>query len=194
MPGELRDDPYRRLRKRLFFSGRSVHQMEPADSVLIRREHHTIPIRRKRERLDVPLNVVREKLVTARLEIEICKALEFRSAIRYVIDALSILAELRIRAVENRFAVTRRRDQLLCAGLDIERPEIALVSRSEIRQDQLAIVRRPIEHGPIFTRKLSDHVVRFWVVRIDHVDIQILPVAPVRRIGKQLSGVGPNRI
>src|SRR5438309_10892923 len=109
---------------------------------------------------------------------------DLRSLIAGEIDVIPVAGEASRRISDWRIL---RRDLALCSRREIEQIELALIRRNRVVDEKLFGVWREIGDRPSPTLDLQHHPRRLRLHRIDDVEIGVLPASPRRCVSEPLA-------
>src|SRR5262249_7615634 len=136
----------------------------------------------------IPLDVGSQILRLQRGQIEVRQPLELRIAIGGGVEALAVLAELRV-AISNLLGSFLRKLLLLC-GRHIHEPYIRFVYRDPLNEKKLPVIWRPVGRLPSSALKLQQHAVRLGIAGIHYPKIGVLAIATSRCVCKFATLIG----
>ena len=181
-PADSGDQSGRQLGNTALGARRGADHAQHAHAVLVGDAGDRAPVGGQIEFVHVPGNAVREDAIAPGREVQVREALELRAPVGGDVHALAVPAELRC-AVGDAVALLFGREQRLLSGRDVDEPEIGLVGGDRLRQQDLAVVRRPIGGFVAAAFQLEDHAVARRVRWIHRPEVQVAPGAARRHVG-----------
>ena len=122
-----------------------IEQVELVDTALVADVGQVMAVARNRQFLDVPGNAAGDHGLLAGEEIDVAQLRELAVAVRNQVHALAVAGEFGARDPD----LGRRRVHLaLLSRVKIDHVQIGLGDRHVLQNQELAVVRRPIERIP----------------------------------------------
>src|SRR6185503_2902050 len=84
-----------------------------------------------------------------------------------------------------------RRERAPGAVRRVHEPKVALVDGEVLGDEELAVVRRPVQWLPAPARELRQAAVAPGIAGIDHIDVPVRAVAARRAVGETVARAGP---
>ena len=188
VPAEARHHAERQLRSGQLAPRGRVHEVNRAHALLVGRVGERSAVERQVDVLDVG-RVGGEELDLLRREVHARQPLKLRSPIRRHVQAPAVPREEGIQVGDLLLAA---RGQLgLRPRRDVDEPQVRLVDRDRLDDEQLRVVGRPVGDLPAAALELDDPSIGLGVLRILDVHVDVVAVAPRRAVGDRGARVRP---
>ena len=166
-------------------------EAQHVDAVLVGDERHERAVGRELEPVHVPRDGARQDRLLAGREVEAHEPRELRALVGHDEERLAVLRELR-RLVRDLLGGLRRQ-QLLAAGGCVDEPQVRLVRRDPLAEDERLVVGGEVLDAPAAALDLRHEPVGLRVFGVHDVDIAVLAGAPRRAVGDAIAGGRPHR-
>ena len=157
--------------------------MQRADAVFVGHEGDPPPVGGKGELVHVPGETVAQEAVALAEQREIRESSHLRALVGREIDPLAVAAEPRSAPAVGDRVCAGRREQRLHAGGDVGQPEVALVHRDRLVQQDRAVVWCPVERRKPAAHELDHQAIGPRIGGVHHPQVQVPTIASGGHIG-----------